>query len=295
MGLADKLKSFFSSGKKQPLDVSKRFELQRGSVSGTMSKFYKARDRETDAIVGLKILDKEKTEAFESRFRQLQKPSEGEIASTLKHHRIVDTFDFGLTVKDEPYLLMEFLDGVGLQQLILTKDPSLEGNRLKLIDQMAQALFHVHKQGFIHRDICPRNFICLSDATELKLIDFGLTLPAQPAFLQPGNRTGTPLYMAPEIIRRRKTDFRVDLFAFGVMVFQLCTFDFPWPVGDASGTAALAHDAMPPTDICTLRPNIDKKIARTIMQCLASNPLDRPASMEVVLRAIRAAPKDTAF
>ena len=179
--------------------------------------------------------------------------------------------------------------------MILTQDPSLEGHRLKLIEQMAQALHHVHQQGFIHRDTCPRNFICLSGATELKLIDFGLTLPAQPAFTQPGNRTGTPLYMAPEIIRRRKTDFRVDIFAFGVTAFQLCTFGFPWPVGDASGAAALTHDTKPPTDICKLCPSIDKKIARTIMQCLAANPLDRPESLEVVLRAVRAAPKKTAF
>merc|ERR1712023_148687 len=107
---------------------------------------------------------------------------------------------------------MEYLEGTGLNTLIQESAPVLQGNQLSLIRQMADAIEAVHRAGFIHRDICPRNFIVSPDGENLTLIDFGLTVPDQPEFRQPGNRTGTPLYMAPEIVRRRSTDKRVDVF-----------------------------------------------------------------------------------
>ena len=78
------------------------------------------------------------------------------------------------------------------------------------------------------RDVCPPNYVVAPDAQSLKLIDFGLTLPATPQFMQPGNRTGKPNYMAPEIVKRQSTDVRVDVFAFGVTAYELCTFELPW-------------------------------------------------------------------
>ena len=115
--------------------------------------------------------------------------------------------------------------------------------------RLTEALDAVHRAGYIHRDICPRNFIVSPDATSLKLIDFGLTLPIKREYLLPGNRTGTPLYMAPEIVRRKPTDLRVDIFALGVTAYQMWTFDFPWPSGDSTGTGALQHDSRAPTPI----------------------------------------------
>ena len=93
------------------LDVRARFELLREAISGTMSEFYKARERRTGRIVGLKILDPKKTEAFEARFKGLSKPSEGKIATSLQHSHIVKTFEYGLTTIGQPYLIMEFLEG----------------------------------------------------------------------------------------------------------------------------------------------------------------------------------------
>ena len=165
--------------------------------------FNMARDRETGKIVGLKILDKAKTDALEARFKGLKKPTEGEIASSFKHPRIVETFYHGMTTNDEQFVVMEFLDGPGLNSLLIGRSKLLDGNRLTLARQAAEALEAVHEAGFIHRDICPRNFVCSKDATSLKLIDFGLTLPAEKEFMLPGNRTGTPNYMAPEVVRRK--------------------------------------------------------------------------------------------
>jgi serine/threonine-protein kinase len=282
MGLFDQLRSLFD-GK---LNVEQRFELLREAVSGTMSSFYMARDRKTGEVVGLKILDSAKTEFFESRFKGLSKPSEGEIATQLVHPRIVKTLDYGVTTRGEPYLLMEYLDGPGLNVLIKDRSPKLVKNRLNMIRQMAEAVGAVHRAGYIHRDICPRNFICNQEVTELKLIDFGLTVPATKEFMQPGNRTGTPNYMAPEVVRRRPTDQRLDLFSLGATCYQLVTFELPWPSQDTTGKAAMLHDTKEPAEILTLRPDLHPRLARLIMQCLATQPAARPKSIDEFLRAI---------
>jgi eukaryotic-like serine/threonine-protein kinase len=125
----------------------------------------------------------------------------------------------------------------------------------------------------------------------ITLIDFGLTLPAKPEFMQPGNRTGTPNYMAPEIVRRKKTDQRLDVFAFGVTAYEVMTFELPWPRGE-DGRAALTHDLELPTDIRQRRPQINEQLAKAIMWCLAANPEDRCPTMERFLTAISGVKKE---
>ena len=95
MGLADRFRVLLEGSK---LDVNRRFELMRKAISGTMSKFYMARDKETDEIFGLKICDKQKTDYFENRFAGLNKPSEGEIASQFDHPLIVKTYKYSINM-----------------------------------------------------------------------------------------------------------------------------------------------------------------------------------------------------
>ena len=180
-----------------------------------------ARDLRTGKVVGLKILDPQKTAAFEARFKGLNKPCEGEIAMQLKHPRIVETYEYGLTTEGRQYLVMEYLEGPNMNTALAARDPCLDGRRVRFIRQAAEAIAAVHEAGFIHRDICPRNFLLTNNREDLKLIDFGLTVPATRWFMQPGNRTGTPNYMAPELVRRRATDQRLDVFAFGVTAYEI--------------------------------------------------------------------------
>ena len=212
MPFLDRFKTLFS---RRRLNVSSRFALLREAIQGTMSSFYMARDMRTDKIVGLKILDPKKTVEFNARFRGLNKPNEGEIAIQLKHPHIVDTFEYGFTTEGALYIVMEFLEGTTLYSALVAQDPCLQGRRVKFIREAAEAVAAVHAAGFIHRDVCPRNFMLTGNNTDIKLIDFGLTVPATKPFMQPGNRTGTPNYMAPELVRRRDTDQRLDVFAFG--------------------------------------------------------------------------------
>ena len=286
------LHKFTDMFKDRRVDVAERFQLVREAVYGTMSNFHMAIDRTTGKTVGLKLCDKDKTAAFESRFKGLKKPSEGKIALQLKHPNIVETFETGITKDGRPYIVMEYVDGSGLNMLILNRDPILEGKRLLLFRQMAESLDGVHKAGFIHRDVCPRNFIVSPDGQVLKLIDFGLTLPQKREYMLPGNRTGTPLFMAPEIVRRKTTDQRVDLFSLGVSAYQMWTFEFPWPSSDTTGRGALQHDSKTPDPIEGKVPQINRTVAKTIMQCLQPDPNLRPQTAAEVVRLIKQVTSD---
>ncbi|NIP86679.1 MAG: protein kinase [Planctomycetales bacterium] len=292
MGVLRQFTSWFSGRR---VDLDQRFEVLREAIHGTMSQFYKARDRKTNAIVGLKVLDIEKTAKFEERFAKLNKPSEGEIATSLHHPAIAETWEYGTTTKGQPFLVMEFFEGTVLSTLIHTHSELLQGNRLSLLRQAAEATAAVHRAGYIHRDICPRNFVVAPDGQSLKLIDFGLTVPDTPPFRQPGNRTGTPRYMAPEVVRRRPTDRRLDIFAFGVTAYELFAGQSPWPRQETTGRVAMDHDK-PPVPITQHCPDIDPRLAEAIHCCLQSDPAQRPSSLEQFLDMIRDVPagQDTA-
>jgi len=282
MGLLDRLKDALPGHR---LNVKRRFELMRKAISGTMSKFYMARDRRNGQIVGLKILDPEKTAFFQSRFKGLNKPSEGAIAVQFNHPHIVKTFEHGLTTAGEQYLVMEFLEGAGMNSILVARDPLLDGRRARFIRELAEAVAAVHETGFLHRDVCPRNLLLTENNEHLKLIDFGLTIPAKPEFMRPGNRTGTPNYMAPELVRRLATDHRLDIFAFGVTAYEICTFQLPWLRGE-TGLAAMTHN-QPPTDIRKYRPQIHPQLAQAIHTCIEPDVNKRCRSMEAFLKMIR--------
>ena len=284
MEFLKKLQALF---KQEKLDVATRFEILREATTGTMSQFYMVRDHNSGKLVGLKLLDREKTVQFEARFKGLKKPTEGEIACALKHPLLMETYEHGVTNTDQQYLVVEFVKGINLNTMIANRDPQLTGRRILIVRQMAEAIEAVHKAGYIHRDVCPRNFIFNPETESLKMIDFGLTLPATKEFTQPGNRTGTPLYMAPEVVRRRATDQRLDIFAFGVSAYQLLTYEFPWPVGDATGMAAMSHDAHPPVDILRYHPKLNATLAAAIMRCIQPRPEQRFDSITDFVRIVR--------
>jgi serine/threonine-protein kinase len=287
MGVLDRLKNLFATSPSNArLDVSQRFQLQQQSVSGTMSKFRVAREITTGRIVGLKFLDAEKSAVFKARFKGLKKPPEGAIASKIKHPNVVQTLEYGVTTTGQEYILMEYIDGPGLGALIKARDPRMIARRLEFLREMAEAIQAVHDAGFIHRDICPRNFICNAAIDEIKLIDFGLSVPDLPEFRQPGNRTGTPQYMAPEIVRRRPTDRRVDVFAFGVTAYRMLTFEHPWGSTNTTGLGALAHDSRDATSIFELRPKLNERLGRAIERCLKVKPDDRYSAMKQFSAAI---------
>jgi serine/threonine protein kinase len=272
---------FFGGTKGKPkgpklkrIDVKKRFDLLGRTGQGSMSKVWRARDRETGKTICLKLLDKEKTAKFAARFPGLDRPLEGAVCTALRHKNIVQTFEYGITTQGEQYLIMELIDGVGFNFLIETNSKSLNGKRIEYLIQMCDAMEYIHNQRYLHRDICPRN-IMLTNEGVVKVIDFGLTIPYTPAFCKPGNRTGTPDYLAAELIARRTTDHRVDLFALGVTAYELITGSLPWEKSRGSMEVLQKHTNQPGRNPRELRPDLDDATVRLLLKAVDRDPAQR--------------------
>jgi serine/threonine protein kinase len=273
VGLLSSLKKLFGRKPKSNLpviNVEKRFDLLGRTGQGSMSKVWRARDRDLGRTVCLKVLDKVKTAKFEARFPGLKRPMEGAVCVSLRHKNIVQTYEYGLTKQGEQYLVMELIDGMGLNFLIETKSPHLEGNRINVLTQVAEGIDFVHKQGFLHRDICPRN-IMVTQAGLVKIIDFGLAVPYRPEFCKPGNRTGTPNYLAPELIKRVTTDHRVDMFALGVTAYEVFTGELPWERTQSLQTL-LSHLNSPGRDPREKRADLDDATAEFLIKAVEREP-----------------------
>ena len=269
------------------VDLWRRFEKLGESQSGTMCAFYRVRDTRTGDVRGLKILDAAKLAQVESRYKGLAKPDEAAIGMRITAPNVVRTLESGVSTEGAAFIIQDFIAGRNLHAVLAAKRPLPPAQRIDLVRQAAAAVAAVHAAGFVHRDICPRNFMLRADG-RLVLFDFGLTVPDKPAFLQPGNRIGTPNYMAPEVVRRRQADKRLDVFSFGVTAYEICTLSSPWPRG-TSGTAALAHD-QPPEDIQGHWPEIPQPLAAAISACIAAAPEKRPATMQRFLGMIAKLP-----
>jgi serine/threonine protein kinase len=282
-------KLFDRKPKVDKVDVRKRFELIGRVGQGSMSKVWRARDVISGKQVALKVLDKAKTARLERRFVGMKKPTEGEVAFGLRHPNVVRTIEFGITTDDEQYLVMEFVDGVGLSFLVDRQNERMKKNCLWYVIQLGEGIDYIHRHNWIHRDICPRNVI-VSDADQLKVIDFGLVVPNTEAFRAPGNRTGTAQYMAPELIKRQPTDERIDLFSYAVTAFEMFSKQMPWKVeGNDTLESVLQHINSPPKELTKLAPHVDSEVAGIIMKGLERDPRDRWDSARKMVEGFRAA------
>lgn len=280
---------FGTKGKKPRTDISKRFDLLGRTGQGSMSKVWRARDRNIGRTVCLKILDKEKTARFDARFPGLKKPSEGEVLMALRHPNIVQTFDIGLSLAGEQFLVMELIEGNGLNFYIETQSPMLNGKRIDFLTQLADGVEYIHQQKFLHRDICPRNTMITQEGV-IKIIDFGLTIPYTKDFCKPGNRTGTPNYLAPELIKRVTTDHRVDLFALGITAYETITGRLPWEKAQSMETL-LSHINRTGKDPREFKPDLDDRMVALLTKAIRRDPNERFQTAAAFRDALKALPR----
>jgi serine/threonine protein kinase len=250
-----------------------------------MSKVWRASDSESGRTVVVKVLDKIKTDHLKQRFIGLARPDEGEVAMSLTHPNIVKTYEYGFTNKNEEYLVMELIEGVGFNFLVETRSKQLVGNELDFLIPLGEALAYFHQKGYIHRDICPRNAMITNNAV-VKLIDFGLAVPNEPEFRRPGNRTGTATHMAPELIKRAPTDQRIDIFSFGVTCYEAYTGAHPWEA-TASFEAMLKHINTPPRDPRETRPDLPEPVVKMILKSIENDPSRRFQTMNQMISVMR--------
>jgi serine/threonine protein kinase len=267
------------------VNLSRRFTILAETAQGSMSRVYRARDNETGRSICLKVQNPEKHLAAAARADRENRPDEGEIASKVVHPHVVKTFDYGMSTKNEQYIVMEFIDGVSLQYIRESRSvPNLE-NKLELLAQAAEGLAAVHEAGFIHHDIGPRNFLVNREGL-VKLIDFGLGIPNNPVFRRPGNRTGTVHYMAPELVRREPIDERIDIFSFGAMAFEFLTDRLPYDVS-SSMASMLARINVDPLDPAKANPGLPPELLALLRKVTARRKDDRWPKMSTLPAALR--------
>jgi len=243
------------------------FEIGPLLGRGGMGAVYKAVQTDLERVVAIKILPPEtaKDVEFMERFRR-----EATTLARLDHPGIVRLFDFGQR-DDFAYFVMEFVDGVDLAQRLAAGPMSLY-DVLAVVGQLCDALQHSHERGVVHRDIKPANVLIAQDG-RVKLADFGLARLVQPDPGDPGltrthARLGTPRYMAPEQMSGAKsTDHRVDVYALGVVIYEMLTAHLP-----------AGHFDPPSVKVPALTPRIDA----VVLQALHAEPDRRFASVSEV-------------
>jgi eukaryotic-like serine/threonine-protein kinase len=292
-----KLKELFGPGGSSPSqgrvqgrrqNLQRRFAIVAETASGSMSRVYRAIDNQTGRTVCLKIQTREKNEAATARASaQEARPLEGEMAIHLVHPHVVRTLEYGASTRGEHFLVMEFIDGLSLQ-FIRESRSARTAQKVELLAQAAEGLAAVHSAGFIHHDINPRNFL-VDREQQVKLIDFGLTVPNTPAFCRPGNRTGTVQYMAPELLRREPIDERIDVFAFGVLAFEFLTDRLPY---DATNTTTMMLQRInsEPLDAAVVKPKLSTELCDILRQLTARRKDQRWPSMKTLPDALRSVP-----
>ena len=215
----------------EPKELAEKFpqlEILELLGQGGMGAVYKARQRQLDRLVALKILppDVGQAEAFAERFIR-----EARSLAKLNHPRIVSVFDFGQTEDGLCYFIMEYVDGTDLRHVIQAGERGPD-EALAIVPQVCEALHYAHKKGIVHRDIKPEN-ILLDKEGNIKIADFGLArLLDKPTtaytLTQAGQRMGTPHYMAPEQIEgAHEVDHRADIYSLGVVFYEMLTGELP--------------------------------------------------------------------
>jgi eukaryotic-like serine/threonine-protein kinase len=285
------LRSFFARRRAndRKVDVSQRFDLVSRLGTGSMSKVWRAVDKKSGHVVALKILDRAKTARYESRFTDRVKPTEGHVATELSHKHIVKAYEHGVTTNNEQFIVMELIEGIGLAYLVDVQNDAMKEHRLRIMIELGEALEYLHKHDWIHRDLCPRN-VLMDKQYSTKLIDFGLVVPNTKAFQEPGNRTGTANYMAPELIKRQRTNQRIDIFSYAVTCFEMYTKELPWPsITGATLEMMLKRINTKPREIHELIPKLDDQIAKAIMRGLEAEPQNRWPTVSEMLAELRQA------
>lgn len=274
-----------------------RYEIESVIGSGGMSVVYKAKHKLMDKIVAIKLLDPRlvRQQLAVKRFQQ-----EAQAASRLSHPNVIVVHDFGMTPDGQPYMVMDYLGGRSLQD-ILDENPSLEPPRAKRIfTQTASGLSHAHKMGVIHRDIKPNNIIIDYDHMgdeAVKIVDFGIAKlvseGANPAerLTRAGEFFGTSVYMSPEQCRGKDVDARSDIYSLGCVMFESLTGLPPFEGENDLDTFQMQLSAEPPR-FKERRPDlsIPAEFEYIVRKTLEKNADDRYQSMDELMEDLSRVP-----
>ncbi len=267
--------------------IAQRYEILAVLGKGGMSVVYLARHLLMNKVVAIKVLHRHLTTDTVSlqRFRQ-----EARAASSLNHPNVITVHDFGVTTDDgQPFLVMDYVSGVSLGDLLARGGPLPVVRVLHILAQACDALAHAHAHGVIHRDLKPSNIMLVENERQedcVKIVDFGIAklLPQEgqeyKQLTQTGETFGSPLYMSPEQCLAGKLDARSDIYAMGCVMYELLTGTPPFAGGNIYETIYKQINDMP-KGLGELA--CDRKIAEPleaiVFRTLAKEPDQRYQSM----------------
>ncbi|MCC6903762.1 MAG: serine/threonine protein kinase [Polyangiaceae bacterium] len=261
--------------------VSNKYRLLRSLGEGGMGAVWEALNLRTQRRFALKLVRGDAQTAPELYERMLREAS---VAGRLEHPNVIEVYDVGETEAGEPYLVMELLRGESLAEL-LDRAGTLDSVRAAAVGaEIAAALEAAHAAEIVHRDLKPANVFLHEDAGHgrvVKVLDFGvskLMTPGSPSATATGAPIGTPAYMSPEQAEgRRDVDQRTDLWAVGVMLFEMASGRLPF--GGATAFAVVGevlHAPVPRLDAVV--PGADPRLVEIVARCLTRDPTQRFAS-----------------
>ncbi len=261
--------------------IAGRYTLESVIGEGGMAIVYRARHKVMDQPFAIKVMSPllARDPVVRERFRR-----EAKSAKKIAHPNIIEIFEEGDTGDGTAYMVMEYLQGESLADII-TRGPIDAKRAVALMIQMARGIARAHDLGVIHRDLKPENiFVCQrADATDLvKLLDFGIALSKQDSRLTgTGELFGTPQYMAPERITSTDTGPASDLYALGVIFFEMLSGRLPFDAPDVA-TFFVRHIKETPLPIRKLAPGTPEGLADLIDRLLAKDPKERPVDAHKV-------------
>jgi predicted ATPase len=255
-----------------------RYQIDSEIGRGGMGVIYRAQDTVLERPVALKLLTQAGPGA-EGHARLLR---EARAAARLNHPNIVNVFDAGEAEDGTPFIVMEWVDGQTLYQ----RWPLPPEEIFNTAKQICAALEHAHASQIVHRDLKLEN-ILLTATGQVKLTDFGLARSVASRVTQDGLLTGTVFYIAPEQIMGQAVDGRTDLYALGVVLYELTTGKLPFNAEDPLAVLSqhLYAPVVPPR---THQPELSPALDDLIVRLLAKDPAERPASAGEVLHALEA-------
>lgn len=263
----------------EPRVLAERYRLGEPIGSGGMARVYRGYDLTLGREVAIKVLDPElaRDAAFRTRFRL-----EAQAASRMSHPSIVRVFDAGdpaaggdPTAGDEPYIVMELVQGTLLKDII-ARGPVPVEDAVRYVDGILEALDYSHRAGVVHRDIKPGN-VMITDAGQVKVMDFGIARAVSDSSSTVAQTTqilGTAAYFSPEQAKGEPVDARADLYSTGVVLYELLTGRTPFR-GDSPVAVAYQHVSetpVPPTEINEQAPGA---LDPVVLRALAKDPYQR--------------------
>ncbi|MEX1172606.1 MAG: Stk1 family PASTA domain-containing Ser/Thr kinase, partial [Chloroflexota bacterium] len=261
-----------------------RYEVIAAIGQGGMATIYRAMDTQLGREVAVKLLRPEylRDPDFGSRFRQ-----EAQNAASLSHPNVVTVYDYGEDPSG-PFIVMEYVDGEDLATIMRRTGPLPPAQASRIAAAVARALAAAHGRGIIHRDVKPGNVLIGRDG-RVKVVDFGIARAiAEAQMTLPGTTLGSVHYFSPEQARGETTTESSDIFALGIVLYEMLTGGRPWE-GDSAASVALARLTGPVPDPAVVRPSIPPALAAVARTAMAQAPEDRYPSAGAMADALDAA------